>query len=82
MRAQRDAVDEAIALFSGKTPDRAKEVWLADPAPKVIGKFEEATQKLTDFMAAHELQPRPDEVSNLKGDEARVGFIERFKEVT
>jgi type I restriction enzyme R subunit len=80
-RAQRDAVDEAIALFSGEAPDRAKEVWLVDPAPKVIGKLEEATQKLTDFMAAHELQPRPDEVSNLKGDEARVGFIERFKEV-
>lgn len=80
-RAQRDAVDEAIALFSGEAPDRAKEVWLVDPAPKVIGKLEEAAQKLTDFMAAHELQPRPDEVSNLKGDEARVGFIERFKEV-
>ncbi|MDH0125576.1 type I restriction endonuclease subunit R [Brucella intermedia GD04153] len=80
-RAQRDAVDEAIALFSGEAPDRAKEVWLVDPAPKVIGKLEEATQKLTDFMAAHELQPRPDQVSNLKGDEARVGFIERFKEV-
>lgn len=80
-RAQRDAVDEAIALFSGEAPDRAQEVWLVDPAPKVIGKLEEATHKLTDFMTAHELQPRPDEVSNLKGDEARVGFIERFKEI-
>ncbi len=80
-RAQRDAVDEAIALFSGEAPDRAKEVWLVDPAPKVIGKLEDATRKLKDFMAAHGLQPRPEEVSNLKGDEARAGFIERFKEI-
>jgi type I restriction enzyme R subunit len=80
-RAQRDAVDEAIALFSGEAPDRAKEVWLVDPAPKVIGKLEDATGKLKDFMATRGLQPRPEEVSNLKGDEARAGFIERFKEV-
>ncbi|MCG6560585.1 type I restriction endonuclease subunit R [Ruegeria sp. 1NDH52C] len=80
-RAQRDAVDEAIALFSGEAQDRAKEVWLVDPAPKVIGKLEDATGKLMDFMAARGLQARPEEASNLKGDEARAGFIERFKEV-
>ena len=80
-RAQKDAVDEAIALFSGEAADRAKEVWLVDPAPKVIEKLEEDTRKLTEFMAAHGLEARPEEVSNLKGDEARAGFIERFKEV-
>ncbi|RME03797.1 MAG: type I restriction endonuclease subunit R [Planctomycetota bacterium] len=80
-RAQQDAVDEAIALFSGEAPERAKEIWLVDPAPKVIEKLEEATQKLKDFMAAQGLDARPEEVANLRGDEARAGFIERFKEV-
>jgi len=80
-RAQKAAVDEAIALFSGEAPERAKEVWLVDPAPKVIKKLEVATQKLKDFMAAQGLEARPEEVANLKGDEARAGFIERFKEV-
>lgn len=80
-RAQRDAVDEAIALFSGEAPERAKEVWLVDPAPRVIEKLADATQKLADLMAGNGLPPRPEEVSNLRGDEARAGFIERFKEV-
>ena len=80
-RAQRAAVDEAIALFSGEAPERAKEVWLVDPAPKVIERLAEATRSLTEFMAGHGLPACPEEVSNLKGDAARAGFIERFKEV-
>ena len=80
-RTQKDAVDEAIALFSGEAQDRAREVWLVDPAPKVIEKLEEATRKLADFMASQGVDTRPEEVANLKGDEARAGFIERFKEV-
>lgn len=80
-RAQKDAVDEAIALFSGEAQDRAREVWLVDPAPKVIEKLEEATRKLADFMASQGVDTRPEEVANLKGDQARAGFIERFKEV-
>lgn len=80
-RAQKDAVDEAIALFSGEAPDRAREVWLVDPAPKVIEKLAEARRKLDDFMASQGVEPRPEEVANLKGDEARAGFIQSFKEV-
>jgi type I restriction enzyme R subunit len=80
-RVQREAVDEAIALFSGEAPERAREVWLVDPAPKVIERLAEATRKLSDYMAGHGLAPRPEEVGNLKGDTARAGFIERFKEV-
>ena len=80
-RGQKDAVDEAIALFSGEAPERAKEIWLVDPASKVIEKLEEATRKLEEFMASQGLEARPEEVPNLKGDEARAGFIERFKEV-
>ena len=80
-RAQRAAVDEAIALFSGESSQRAKEVWLVDPAPKVIEKLQEATAELKEFMASQGLEPKPKEVPNLRGDEARAGFIERFKKV-
>ena len=81
-RAQKSAVDEAIALFSDETSDeRAKEIWLVDPAPKVIEKLEKATEELRSFMAAHGLEAKPEEVANLRGDEARAGFIEHFKEV-
>ncbi|MBV9960759.1 MAG: type I restriction endonuclease subunit R, partial [Parafilimonas sp.] len=37
-RRQQAAVDEAIALFSGEDTRKAKEIWLAEPAPKVIEK--------------------------------------------
>ncbi len=80
-RAQGDAVDEAIALFSGEAERPPKEIWLVDPAPKVIEKLQEATQRLENFMKSQGVEPRPDEVSNLKGDEARAGFINAFKEV-
>ncbi|MEQ8227041.1 MAG: type I restriction endonuclease subunit R [Rhodospirillales bacterium] len=80
-RAQRDAVDEAITLFSGKAERPPKEIWLADPAPEVIEKLAEATQRLNDFLQSQGVEPRPEDISNLRGDEARAGFIERFKEV-
>ncbi|MDD4972058.1 MAG: type I restriction endonuclease subunit R [Paludibacter sp.] len=81
-RQQQDAVDTAIALFSGeKDESKAKEIWLVDPAPKVIEKFEEAVMALQDFMQTSDLACEPQEVYNLKGDTARINFINRFKEV-
>ena len=80
-RAQKDAVDEAIALFSGEAPDRAKEVWLVDPAPKVIEKLARGLAQVRRFHDLARPRARPEEVANLRGDEARAGFIERFKEV-
>jgi type I restriction enzyme R subunit len=80
-RAQQKAVDEAITLFSGEQSERAKEIWLVDPAPKVVEKLSDAMRQLDGFMAAQGLESQPEEVANLKGDEARVGFINRFKEV-
>ena len=81
-RQQQDAVDTAIALFSGeKDESKAKEIWLVDPAPKVIEKFEEAVVALQDFMKTNDLSCEPKEVYNLKGDTARINFINRFKEV-
>jgi type I restriction enzyme R subunit len=81
-RRQQDAVDTAIALFSGeKDKNRAKEIWVVDPAPKVVEKFENAVSALGEFMQLHGLACEPEEVSNLMGDEARSEFINRFKEV-
>lgn len=81
-RQQQDAVDTAIALFSGeKDENKAKEIWLVDPAPKVIDKFEEAVSKLQAFFHIGDMASAPQEVYNLKGDMARINFINRFKEV-
>jgi type I restriction enzyme R subunit len=80
-RAQRKAVDEAITLFSGEAGERAREIWLVDPAPKVVEKLTEAVKQLEDFMQSQGLDCRPEEVVNLRGDEARAAFINRFKEV-
>jgi len=80
-RSQQDAVDEAIALFSGEDISTPKEIWLVDPAPKTIEKFQVATKKLEAFMLRQGLENRADEVANLKGDEARAEFINTFKEI-
>ena len=80
-RSQRDAVDKAITRFSGEHGDQAKQVWLVDPAPKVIDDYAQAVKQLDTFMQAQGLEPKPEQVANLKGDNARVEFINRFKEV-
>jgi type I restriction enzyme, R subunit len=81
-RQQQDAVDAAIALFSGeKTGEQAREIWLVDKAPVVIEKLQEAVQKLDAFMKSQGLACTPSNVANLKGDAAKTVFIERFKEV-
>lgn len=80
-RDQQDAVDEAIALFSGEKTDNPKEIWLVDSAPKVIEKFQDAVRKLSEYMQSQELECRAEDVYNLQGDEARAGFINCFKEV-
>jgi type I restriction enzyme, R subunit len=80
-RQQQAAVDEAIALFSGEDTGRAKEIWLVDPAPVVIGKYEKAVAALSEFMQSLGLNCKPEEVNNLNGDAARAEFINRFKEV-
>ena len=81
-RNQTEAVDDAIALFSGEGDgSRAKEIWLADPASKVIGKLEDAVGGLETFMASQGLACKPEAVGNLKGDLARCTFVNRFKEV-
>jgi len=81
-RQQQDAVDTAIALFSGeKSGEQAREIWLVEKAPIVIQKLETAVQKLASFMKSQGLECTPSAVANLKGDAAKVAFITHFKEV-
>jgi type I restriction enzyme, R subunit len=81
-RQQQDAVDAAIALFSGESAGpQAREIWLVDKAPVVIQKLDAAVQKLDAFMKSQGLDCAPQAVPNLKGDDARAAFINHFKEV-
>lgn len=80
-RDQQDSVDAAIALFSGAQSDRAREIWLVDKAPAVIEQLRKAVAELSEFMTSQGVEPTPDQVNNLKGDEARIGFVQKFKEV-
>ena len=81
-RGQQDAVDEAIALFSGeKNGDVARQVWLVEPAEVIIQKYCKAVNDLRNFMHLQNLEFKPEEVANLKGDDAKAGFINYFKEV-
>ena len=80
-RQQQDAVDTAIGLFSGQAAKPAKEIWLVEPAVEVIRKYEAAVARMARFMENKDLVCEPEQVYNLKGDSARIEFINRFKEV-
>ena len=81
-RQQQDAVDAAIALFSGENAGpKDREIWLVDKAPVVIEKLQVAVQDLVAFMQSQGLSCAPEAVPNLKGDDARAAFINHFKEV-
>jgi len=81
-RKQQDNVNEAIALFSGqKDKDRAREIWIVEPAPAVVSKLEKAVAELGKFMQDNGLECKPEQVANLKGDIAKGEFINKFKEV-
>lgn len=80
-RSQQDLVNQAIALFSGGNSGNAREIWLVDPSPVVMDKFKQAVEKLRVFMQDHNLLREPEEVYNLKGDAAKITFIENFKEI-
>jgi type I restriction enzyme R subunit len=80
-RQQQKPVEEAIALFSGEKTDNPREIWLVDPAPEVIRKYEAAVAGMANFMENKYLVCEPEQVYNLKGDTARIEFVNRFKEV-
>ena len=80
-RGQEKEVNAAIELFSGAAKDCAKEIWLVDPAPVVVEKYKQAVEKLDAFMKGKGLDCTPSDVVNLKGDSAKVEFINHFKDV-
>lgn len=80
-RGQQNEVDKAIALFSGEDVGRAKEIWLVEPAAKVIEKYEQAVKAIEKWMKAQNMVAEPQEVYNIKGDANRIEFVNRFKEV-
>ena len=81
-RGQQNAVDAAIALFSGKRDaDKARQIWLVEPVESIDKKYKDAVDRLRRFMRVQNLEFKASEVANLKGDEARAGFISCFKEV-
>ena len=84
-RAQEKTVDQAIALFSGEDASRSREIWLVDPAPKMIEKYEKAVEAMEQYLSGSDEEnnrvSEPEAVYNLKGDAARIEFIKRFKEV-
>ncbi len=81
-RGQQAEVDKAIALFSGEEiAERAKEIWLFEPASTVIEKYQKAIKVMKEWMQARNLQAEPQEVFNIHGDNARIEFINHFKEI-
>ncbi len=80
-RQQQAETDAAVALFSGESGDRAKEIWLVESAPKVIEQYEKAVVSVKKYFDAFELEFEPNQVFNLKGDATKAEFINRFLEV-
>lgn len=81
-KGQQNAVDAAIALFSGKKDaDRARQIWLVEPVESINKKYKDAVVNLRQYMRSHGLEFKASEVANLKGDEAKAGFVNYFKEV-
>ncbi len=80
-RSLKPQIDEAIAMFSSKDKKEDKQIWLVDPASQVIKEYEEAVTSLEDYMSSQGLSIKPEDVANLKGDDARRQYISKFKEV-
>lgn len=85
-RGQKDNVDEAVRMFSGlestgEGAEESRKIWLVDPAPVVIEKLKAAKADLDAFLEGQGLPPAPSSIANLKGDAARAGFVQQFKEV-
>lgn len=80
-RGQQKEVDAAIALFSGAKAEKAREIWLVDTAPVVIGKLKTARASLDSFLVSQGLGGRPEDIANLKGTAAKVAFVKHFKDV-
>ncbi len=81
-REQCAAVDGAVKRFSGlESEDAARRIWLVEPAESIRRKYNEAVANLKEFMVSHNLPFEASAVSNLRGDDAKAGFINCFKQL-
>ena len=81
-RGQQNEVDQAIALFSGENRrEEARRIWLVEPASEIISRYRKAVSALSSFMQAQDLDCNAEDVYALQGDEARLAFVNYFKEV-
>ena len=80
-RSQQEQVNQAIALFSGESTEKAFKIWMVEPAPVVIEQYQKAVEALGVFMEENNLVCDPEEVYNLRGDSAKIAFVKNFKEV-
>jgi len=80
-RSQQEAVNQAITLFSGEDSGKAKEIWLIEPAPVMIDKYQKAVEAMGVFMQGQSMVCEAQAVYNLKGDANRIAFVKKFKDV-
>ena len=79
-RGQQDAVDAAIALFSGAKADKAREIWLVDKAPVVIEKLKAAKEELDSFMKSQGLDGEARRRCQPQGRRCPRGLRRAFQE--
>lgn len=80
-RSQQDAVEEALTLFSGQTEESAGSIWLVPPVAEIIDDLAKANNNLESALDLYNVEPTPNGVDQLKGDTAKVLFVQKFKEV-
>ncbi|MCY4305939.1 MAG: type I restriction endonuclease subunit R [Aestuariivita sp.] len=80
-RRQKDNVNKAIVLFSRGQTEEARRIWLVEDAATVMTEFRTCMNDLTAFMDSQGLEATPEQVLNLKGNDARIQFINRFKDI-
>ena len=77
----RNAMDEAMVLFSGEDKDKGKEYWLVEPVETVLEDYKKKIAELKTVMNSMGLECRPEEVVNIPMGENTNHFINAFKEV-
>src|SRR5690625_7515857 len=70
-RGQQQAVDDAIALFSGEDINHSREIWLVDSAPTYVEKYEQAVAAIGHFLTEKDMVAEHKGVYKLKSDPAR-----------
>ena len=73
--------ERAIELFSGVEAAKAQETWIVEAAQVKIEKLAAAVENVKKLMTDHGLAFSPSEVTNLKGNRAKLEFLEHFKQV-